>query len=142
MDEKRFAEAVRAAAPAPKTPESLYERTLQAARAVQAGREAEQKLEAMGSAPAGQEGAVLGARAVSGRLCRTILPPAGATPEKMSMQLLASDAFRRECAHPADVLLSRIRSGELQRSLTAGAQRKAAAQGPAPERGLEGTPRV
>ena len=112
MDELNVKNRIAAALQEPEVPRNLVERTVVRARAITAGRAAEQKLAEQGDNLPARESAELTARSVVGRLMLTAEPPAGADETAMAEQLMASEKFRMMAALPAEKRLQELRSGD------------------------------
>lgn len=118
MDEITIKAKISRAMNEPRAPQSLVERTVVRVRAIEAGREAEAALEALGSAPPTEQSRTLAARAAVGRLMTAHKPPEGAGIEQLERQLVQLPAFRALTDHPADQILADLKSGKFTSQLS------------------------
>ena len=119
MDDMTIKNRINDAMRRPSVPESLMERTVELARAVGAGREAERKLAQSGETLPRDEKEQLVAQGLVGRLMRNHLPPEGVSAEKLTEELRGREDFRKAIEKPTDVLLGELKNGRLILSLAA-----------------------
>ena len=112
MDELNVKNQIAEALREPEVPRNLVERTVVRARAITAGRAAEQQLAAQGDALPAREAAALTAKSVVGRLMLTAQPPDGVDEAAMTAGLMESEKFRGLAELPAEKRLQELRSGE------------------------------
>ena len=119
MDDMTIKNRITDAMREPPIPESLMERTVELARAVGAGREAEKKLARTNEALPREEKEQLVAQALIGRLMRNGLPPEGVSAEKLTEELRSREGFREAMEKPTNVLRSELKNGKLILGLAA-----------------------
>lgn len=126
MDDKQIREKLGEALKAPSPPQELVERTVERAKAITAGREAEKKLSLQ---EGGRADPHLAAQSVVGRLMMVRQPPNGASAEAMASQLEQNPDFRTAVDCPAKQLLEELQSGRVMQRF----QPQSALQTPAPK---------
>lgn len=117
MDDATIKNKISRALSEPHAPQRLVERTIVRVRAIEAGREAEAALAALGSAAPTEHTRALAARGAVGRLMASNAPPEGAGIEQLERQLAALPAFRALTDRPADQVLQDLQSGKLTAQL-------------------------
>lgn len=117
MDEAAMKSKIQRAMNEPAAPEGLVRRTIVRANAIEAGRAAENELQALGSAAATEHSRALAARGALGRLMLANAPPDGAGLELLERQLRQLPAFRTLADRPADQVLQDLRSGKFTAQL-------------------------
>lgn len=128
MDDITIKAKISRALDEPHAPQRLVERTVVRVRAIEAGREAEAALEALGSAPPTEQSRTLAARAAVGRLMTAHMPPEGAGIEQLERQLVQLPAFRALTDRPADQVLADLQSSKLTAQLAKSAPARPAAR--------------
>ena len=115
MIKNKIADAMRE----PSAPEALIRRNIVRAKAITAGRNAEEKLAQAGESLSKEEKEQLAAESLLGRLMLSNLPRDGISAEELTSELRSREDIRIALDQPADVLLSELNSGNLIRLLAA-----------------------
>lgn len=126
MIKNKIADAMRE----PSAPEALIRRNIVRAKAITAGRNAEEKLAQAGESLSKEEKEQLAAESLLGRLMLSSLPREGISAEQLTAELRGREEIRKALDQPADVLLSELNSGKLIRSLAAKELAKAGEKSP------------
>lgn len=129
MDEMTVKNRITEAVREPPAPEALIQRTILRAKAITAGRRAEEQLETGEKDLSGARRRELAATSLIGRLAAVADLPEGVRPEQMAARLAEEPRFVR--AVESGNVLSRLKSGEL---LNAALQPPKRREAPAPEK--------